>query len=462
MSLFFVLFFSSKWSLLLVVFILYIIWGVCCFKEEKSIELKQNENIESDKAIENRAEDFLGRDNFAEEIAEKIRCFASNDSLVVGLYGEWGSGKSSFLNLMKNYLKEKNTLVFEFNPWFFANTENLFTYFLEFYYDKIKKNKLVRNKPLIKYLKKYICRIAKTQFKAENIAFSVENFLPWDLPSDSIESLKKEIDEELAKLDERIVIVIDDIDRLNPLEIRQMVTLVKLIADFPKTTYILSFDDKVVAKILADEYKVEVDEIGDKFLEKIIQMPIRLPIQESSRVESEFKSRLLKKMPWIDEKNIRFSIFQEYTFPIISNNTVRQVKRYLNSLELGLSMINKKEINTYDYLYVEFLRIYYYPIYQFIIEYKSILISVEAAFILDTKKKDERNPEMQNAFKTSLQKSCENLSHFEKDIVNKILRELFIQFDDVYNKATNRLFIGEKLRNEERDNRICSSVNFNK
>ncbi len=82
----------------------------------------------ADRPIASRKEDLLGRSGFAESLASAIRGWIGNDSLVVALYGSWGSGKSSVKNMVLETLREpeKNRpLIVEFNPWQWAGQEQL-------------------------------------------------------------------------------------------------------------------------------------------------------------------------------------------------------------------------------------------------------------------------------------------------------------------------------------------------
>lgn len=74
----------------------------------------------ADRPIEKREEDQLDRAKFAESIAAAIKSWTAKDSLVVGLYGPWGSGKSSVVNMVVESLndrKEESPVIVRFNPW---------------------------------------------------------------------------------------------------------------------------------------------------------------------------------------------------------------------------------------------------------------------------------------------------------------------------------------------------------
>lgn len=75
----------------------------------------------TDKPIENNSDDLLGRASFSERVGETIYNFDAEDGLVIGLYGSWGSGKTSVVNMIVNHIEEKSTdnkpLIIKFEPW---------------------------------------------------------------------------------------------------------------------------------------------------------------------------------------------------------------------------------------------------------------------------------------------------------------------------------------------------------
>lgn len=89
-----------------------------------------------DKPIETVKNDFLGRSKFAKDLAEAISTYDDKDSLVLGLMGQWGSGKTSIINLLEEEMKEnlssmatKPIITIKFEPWNISNQENLISQF---------------------------------------------------------------------------------------------------------------------------------------------------------------------------------------------------------------------------------------------------------------------------------------------------------------------------------------------
>ena len=88
--------------------------------------------MSSDKPISSKEEDLLNRSGFAQNVADVIKEWKQQRSLVIGLYGQWGSGKTSLKNLIVEFLKvdnKKAPYIVEFNPWQYSNNEALASIF---------------------------------------------------------------------------------------------------------------------------------------------------------------------------------------------------------------------------------------------------------------------------------------------------------------------------------------------
>src|SRR5713101_1110357 len=88
----------------------------------------QEHPFSSERPIETLAEDQLGRKDFATAVAKVINQWRGRDSLVLAIYGPWGSGKSSLKNMILDALVAQNakTVPLEFNPWEWSGQERVF------------------------------------------------------------------------------------------------------------------------------------------------------------------------------------------------------------------------------------------------------------------------------------------------------------------------------------------------
>lgn len=246
----------------------------------------------SDSALQDPAEDQLGYAAFAENLAETIDEQMPRQDFVVGVYGPWGAGKSTILNFVEYYLREQDEppLLIRFNPWWFSGQADLIRKFfaqLESGLGADSRFEGVREK-----LASFSSALSSVPLDAGGVPSEpILTLLAEALETESedLDSLKTGIAEELEDADRRIVVLIDDIDRLTEEEIKQMFRLVKSVADFPNITYVLAFDQEVVVNALEGEQGVYS---GEAYLDKIIQLPKHVPIPAEGTLDEFFTSRL--------------------------------------------------------------------------------------------------------------------------------------------------------------------------
>ena len=97
--------------------------------------------------------------------------------------------------------------------------------------------------------------------------------IPAWLPDQNLKKTKDELKDKLKDLNKKIIVVIDDIDRLTSSQIRDIFQLVKQVADFPNIVYVLVMDKEVVCSALEKVHNMD----GNEYLEKIIQVPFEIP-----------------------------------------------------------------------------------------------------------------------------------------------------------------------------------------
>lgn len=342
----------------------------------------------TDKPISSNKQDLLKRDGFAKLLAQSLINLKSNDTFTVGLFGEWGSGKTSLVNMMLSEIEllqsgfdEKDRLiVVHFEPWNFSNGDQLLTQFF------IRLSNEFRSKK--------DDNLAKIGDALENYseAFDIAETIPivggllallGKKGSSALgKKMKKGADEKdilkqkeyviklLEQQSNKILIVIDDIDRLSNQQIRQVFQLITSVAKFPNTTYLLVFDKKIVVKALEQVQEGK----GEDYLEKIIQMPIQIPNIQKKELHQVLFNRLDSMLS--EYKNILFSnthwqkLFQVCVAPFIKN--LRDVNRLCNSIQFKLAALSE-EVNFVDLVSISVLEIYLPSIYEWVKENKALL-----------------------------------------------------------------------------------------
>jgi hypothetical protein len=225
--------------------------------------------------VEKPEQDEFNRAPFCAALADRIaRLGNEKGAAVVGLYGKWGFGKSSMLNLIEDHLTTHhgdNVVVAKFNPWLFTDEEGLLQSFFEVLEPMRAPKPGMRDK-LAKLSKKYGGQAGMVMELAlgETAGKLMESVLKTPSLEDTNAALQQSADART------IVLLIDDLDRLDRAEVMLMLKLVRLNSNLPRVVYLLAFDDEIIAKTIGGAYGLD-PEAGREFLEKIVQFPFAVP-----------------------------------------------------------------------------------------------------------------------------------------------------------------------------------------
>jgi hypothetical protein len=328
-----------------------------------SVHLNGDRPLLNDSPIRSRGEDDLHRARFADGLAAALRAVDASHGWVVALLGPWGVGKTSLLNLIVENLAAPPRLVtIQFNPWLFSGTEQLVASFFDELASQLRVQ-LGKTGKLADRLEAYGQALAPLAFlpglgpwlgRAGSLATTSGRLARRRADrQEGVTAQHAQLQRALAALETPIVVVIDDIDRLQPQEIRDILRLVKLTANFPQVIYLLAFDRKRVEQVL-DQEGVE----GRAYLEKIVQVTYNVPpVPEAALTRilltgldeaiKEVKTGPFDEALWID-------VFHRAVRPLFSN--LRDVKRYLAALPATLRSTGE-EVALVDVLALEALRV---------------------------------------------------------------------------------------------------------
>lgn len=298
----------------------------------------------ADKPIEKADEDLLGRSDFAKQFGKSICEYDSKDGLVIGLYGKWGSGKTSIINMAiseipvaksekkkwyskvykrikKIFTSQKSAeedqchypIIIRFLPWNYSDKNNLISLFFHELKNKLGVAKGEENKEKIgKAICQYsdiidvslfipvvgpaIAPILKTIAKSKGAKL---------MQAPSLYEAKEKLCEALEDFNHKIIVFIDDIDRLTTPQIKDIFQLVKQVGDFPNIIYVLTMDREIVCNALSEYHNID----GDEYLKKIVQVSFEIPEIDKSLLPEILKSRLNKIVyKMIAKKNLKTMI----------------------------------------------------------------------------------------------------------------------------------------------------------
>jgi predicted KAP-like P-loop ATPase len=200
-----------------------------------SVNVFSTDYLLADKAVASKDDDSFKRYPFARQLAATICERSSAESLVIGLYGQWGAGKTSVLNFVQAELAGTDVLTVYFNPWRFDGEEQLLQGFfaelgLALRAVTTKEAKEAAHRAGAHHGQQVISKLQILDRDARSESLQ-------DFKSQAkLEQLKKEINELLRTSGKRVLVLIDDIDRLSAPEMHAVLRLVKLTGDFQYTT----------------------------------------------------------------------------------------------------------------------------------------------------------------------------------------------------------------------------------
>lgn len=327
-------------------------------------------NLSADSPIKELAADSLGYRPFAQNIATILdNATTREDCLVLGIHGEWGSGKTSAINLVIKELEDRQkgteiqTKIIHFSPWLFSGQENLtFAFFHELDLN-LNGEEWTKLKDSLKEMASATLPIAGSIMNlfypgTKDIAKAIKETID---RKPSLEKTKNKLQDILKQQQRPLLIIIDDIDRLPADEMRQIFRMVKSVADLPYVTYLLGFDRKIVKRALEKDTDLE----GPEWSEKIIQGSFDLPHIIPFRIELYFWNKLKTDIPdlysQLDHDTAPY--FKEYLFPQLKNP--RQVTRLINALIVGWLSV-KDSVNPTLFVIIESWRLFNHGLYEFI------------------------------------------------------------------------------------------------
>ncbi|WP_034266562.1 P-loop NTPase fold protein [Actinospica robiniae] len=306
-------------------------------------------------------EDRLGRERFARALAAEVLTAPAARGCVMGLTGPWGSGKTSVLNMVAEAIGS-DAIVVHFNPWMFSGTEALVSAF----FTEIGKQlgrKTAKLKGIAGKLATYgqVLSPFAALAGAGGATQGVANVLKEFAGAPSVFEQRQELHTMLGELEKRLVVIVDDVDRLRPSEVRDIVRLVRLVGDFPNTLYLLAFDRGRVEECLGDGDLAR----GRAYLEKIVQVTHDVPAAREPEVATLFTDGLLSVLdtlpagPFVRED--WQNIFSLVIRPLLV--TPRHVQRLLGSVSMTLRMVGD-EIALTDLVGIEAVRVLHPALYE--------------------------------------------------------------------------------------------------
>ncbi len=409
--------------------------------------------LSNDTPINAPADDLFGLDTFAKALAGNIENLSAPEGTVLSINGPWGSGKSSAINLMKCHLADTvaagNIQLVTFNPWWFAGADALTVAFFQELNAAIGPSLSEKARKAFSAIGSGVSAVGQVIATAVNLKApgigdvlgSIFSFLGARSKNNrTVEQEHEVLVEALREQKKRFLVIIDDIDRLNPDDALNIFRLVKSVGRLPNVIYLLAFDRTLSERLVAERFPSE----GPSYLEKIIQTAFEIPPPLVDELRQQLLSRVFETIGQPSETNlVRFmNIFYDVVAPLL--HTPRDMVRLTSELAATWPSISGN-VDRGDFVALAAIRLSAPEIYQGIRNNPEALCGTRGIGA-------GRDPDIGQRYLEMLH--LNNLSPREAARWQSALRRLFPKLDSIW---ANTYHQGDEW---DRQRRVCSSRHF--
>lgn len=332
----------------------------------------------TDEPVTSHTQDELGRVEYARQVAELLDSSHTFDaSVVFGLTGPWGSGKTSIIELVDERLKSAypKWLIARFTPWAASDVDSLLS---EFYSALISALPKSRQRQARKALGA-VAAVAAPALSAIPIAGSSMSEI-MKMAGQRLTSAQNyatafaEASRSLKEIGRPILLIADDIDRLQLDELLALLKVVRLVGRFPGVSYLMAYDEKTVFSAL--DAGAPAGSFGRDFMEKIVQYPLTVPAFSETQLFARLEKGLESALAESGRRN-----FPEGGLSHARNvlrgqlRTPRAVDRYVAQVRNLLNLVPEAEINDGDLMLVTLLRVAFPSVFRELPRWRRELLS---------------------------------------------------------------------------------------
>lgn len=350
--------------------------------------------LTADRPIITAEEDLFNRQTYVHSLADALCHADAEHGLVVGINGPWGSGKTSLKNLLIEEMittqsQGSEAHFIEFEPWMFSGSGRpvslMFSQIAQDLHPKVEQAKrratkavsaVTRHESAIIATSEYIpvpgaATITKATLKAFNGMSEALN--PGNHDIDKLAQRREKLKKNLSKSDSRIIVFIDDLDRLMDDEVIDMLRAVKAVGDLPNMTYVLLYDRDALTESLDKTCHGK----GDEFLEKIIQVPIGMPEPPRDIIQKIIREKI-SSLPGIqnNEYYLYTKAYAACVQPFLK--TPRDANRFYNEFRLRYTTM-RDDVEVADLLAITSLHVFRPDLHRWIFNHKNLLCNPVAS-----------------------------------------------------------------------------------
>ena len=336
----------------------------CYTKRQASQKEQVAESVKgflTDHPLTEEEEELSGWTSQAQTLTQKLLATdTSHAAFSLGIVASWGEGKSSFMGIMQRYLQQarQEVIVMHFNPWLYDKEAQLTKVFFE---------------ELRRTLAPYSSKLSKSIDNYADLLLAVDSSwlkLAHELLRLSQRSTTEQFDKlsrDIKELGRRVVIFIDDVDRLTREELMELFNLVRNSSNLPCLYFVLAYDKSYVLKTLQSE-----GEHMSRYPEKILQEEYPLPKLAPDKMWTVLERCLSETQLGQDDEDTASRLLRELKKKGMNLpyhlTTIRMVKRMANAFNSRYELLHKVGVAPFDLFIFELIYYVYPSVYDYLKE----------------------------------------------------------------------------------------------
>ena len=400
----------------------------------------------SDEPITTWAEDTLGRAALVDALA--IRILISK-SPVIALFGDFGSGKTSTLNLLREHLKDKAVIV-SFSTWLPGSEATLTSYLMADIANQCQKEFMVPG------LRQSATRLTNALAKSVPFLKAFAELLPATTQRDDIDNLRAA----LRRLPKRVVVLLDELDRMEADELRTLLKVIRGISELPNLSFVCAAERQT----LVETVKGNLNDSSTLYFEKFFPVAIPIPKigdSELRRVGTERLVRTFDNRAWFEteteKESFRKKINDLWNDRIAAScPTLRAIGLLANDVGDAAAPL-RREVDPIDLVLIELLRRFKPSVYEIIARNSVVLTGGDSWLRGGTYRPDEEKKASEERLIKDLKDATEGDA--QMDYIKGILIEMFPKFATI-NGRKSWLLDKDKTKRDDEEKRICKPEMF--